>query len=77
MFLLSHRRNVTYVLEINVVMITTSLQFRSPHKHGGGGCRRSRNNTQKNNVQEKDVTKNMNSESNDADDLNVDNPMNT
>ena len=36
-------------LEIELVMTTTWLHFRSPHKHGGGGCRRSRNNMRKKN----------------------------
>ena len=47
MFLFFHRWNVTYVLEINVVMITTSLHSRSLHKPEGGGFRRSKNKTQK------------------------------
>ena len=59
MFFLFHRQNVTYVLKINVVMITTSLHFCSLHKLGGGRCRRSRNQTQKIrwhlDVQEKDA----------------------
>jgi hypothetical protein len=38
MFTLLHSRNMTKVLEINVVVITNSLHFRSPYKHGGGGC---------------------------------------
>jgi hypothetical protein len=35
------------VLEINVVMIIISLHFCNPHKHGGRGCKRIRNNMQK------------------------------
>jgi hypothetical protein len=31
-----HRQNMRYVLEINVVMTTSSLHFCSPHMHGGG-----------------------------------------
>jgi hypothetical protein len=48
MFPLLHRRNMIKVLEINVVMTTSSLHFHSPHKHGGGGCRRSKKNIKKN-----------------------------
>lgn len=47
MLFLLHRRNMTDMLEIYVVMSTSSLHFRSSYKYGGGGCRRSKNNSQK------------------------------
>ena len=59
------------------MMTTSSLHFRSPYKHGGGGCKRSKNDTQRMikkqvDVQEKDVTRCMSNEGNDAADLNDD-----
>ena len=69
----SHEHDIN--AQINTVMTTSSLHFCNLHKHGGKRCKRNINNTQKNEKKQADVLENdftrwMNSEADDAAELN-------